>query len=453
MITPIPALRDIAGPPGEPTPYDDVTRLRAYEQSGNSPAVLYLSLGETWIGPHPGLIDALHTAPRWSHGYALTPFGWPVLREALRDYITTSHRLGGHALGTDYDVSVSQGSTRATMPDFGRLLVDDEANAVRPGRLDRLRALLPRTGARRRPIAISGSPGWDYAGALAPVGFEMRTYPLGREHDYQPDITSVTEALQRARRDTTGPLLLVLNPQHNPTGSNWLPSVVRAMIRAAINVGAALLIDDAYYGVHDPHVVPTSALEILLAELTGLAPEERPRWLAVRSLGKQFRCNGWGIGSLTASPDILGHLADRLTQRTYVNSGPIQHAMAAWLHDPRATEFLTHQNQRYAARRASVAQLLTDELGYPADAYYAGETAGYMLMRVPPWVPSAEDFRALVLRRTGVLLGEAHMSSPGQRLESQQGLVRLHIGAPDEVVIGALKAMSAAGLTWRATWR
>lgn len=451
MINPTPALRDIAGPANEPTPYDDVTRLRAYERSGTGATVRYLSLGETWTGPHPGLIDALHNAPLWSHGYALTPYGWPALREALRAYITTSHRLNG-GLGFDYDVSVSQSSTRSAMPDFARLLIA-ETNAVRPSRLDRLRALRPRTGAGRRPIAISGAPGWDYAGALAPVGFEMRRYPLRPEQDYQPDITDVTDALQRARRDTTGPLLLIVNPQHNPTGSNHLPSVVRAMIRAALDVDAAILIDDAYYGVHDPHVVPTSALAILLEELRGRAPENRPRWLAVRSMGKQWRCNGWGIGALTASPDTLGHLADRLTHRTYVTAGPLQHAMAVWLNDPRAIEFLAHQNRQYAARRASLAQLLTDELGYPADACYAGECGAYMLMRVPPWIPAAEDFRSLVIRRTGVLLGEAHMSSPGQRLASQQGLVRLHIGAPDELLVGAVKAMATAGLIWRATWR
>ncbi|MFE4497125.1 pyridoxal phosphate-dependent aminotransferase [Streptomyces niveus] len=443
MINTPPLLSDIAGADtDEWTPYGDVPRARAH-----GAAVPDLSLGETWLGPPPGLVDALRTAPLWSHGYALTPYGWPALRNALRNYITTSHGLTG--LGDDFDVSVSQGSTRSSMPDFARLLDEEAAETRRPSGLARLRALRPRTGAGRHPIAVTSSPGWDYAGALGPTGYEMRTYPLVRSRDYQPDITTVTNTLRRARRDTVGALVLVLNSQHNPTGSNWAPSVVREMIGAALDVGAALLVDDAYYGVHDPNAAPTSTLRILLDELRGLAPEERPRWLAVRSLGKQFRCNGWGLGSLTAAPDTLRKLADRLTHRTYVTAGPLQHAMAEWIRDPRADAFLAHQNEQYAHRRATVAKLLEDELGYPPHAYYAGQCAAYMLMRVPRWVPATDDYRSLVLRRTGVLLGEGHMSSPGRSLAHQAGLLRIHIGASEETLTRALHAMAAAGLTWR----
>lgn len=449
MIPQIPALRDIAGADTR-TPYDDVTRLRAHMDSGHDPADLrYLSLGETWIGPPPGLRAALRTAPLWTHGYALTPYGWPALREALRDYITASHHLGDFALGVAYDVTVSQGSTRSAMPDFARLLREEETATGRPGRLDRLRALKPRTGAGHRPIAVTSSPGWDYAGALVPVGYEMRTFPVLRSRDYQPEVSAVTNALRRARRDTTGPLILALNSQNNPTGANWAPGTVRRMIRAALDVGAALLVDDAYYGLHDPGITPTSALRILLDELRDLPPEDHPRWLAVRSLGKQNRCNGWGLGALTAHPDTLRELAVRLTHRTYVTAGPLQHAMAEWIRDPRSDAFLARQSEQYADRRATVAKLLEDELGYPPYAYYMGECAAYMLVKVPRWVPTTDDYRSLVLRRTGVLLGEGHMSSPGRRLAHQGGLLRIHIGAPEETLTGALHAMAAAGLTWR----
>ncbi|MEV8336669.1 aminotransferase class I/II-fold pyridoxal phosphate-dependent enzyme [Streptomyces niveus] len=447
MITETPDLRDITSGPGEPTPYKDVPLLHGHIAQGHDPAGMrVLNVGETWMGPPPGLRAALRAVPLWTHGYALSPYGWPRLREALRDYITISHRLSGHALGAAYDVTVSQGSTRSSMPDFGRLLIEESAG--RPGRLGRLR---PSAGSGHRPIAVTSEPGWDYAGALAPVGFEMRTFPVLRSRNYQPDIDDVTEALHRARRDTTGAVLLVLNPQHNPTGAHWTPATVGDMIRAALGVRAALMIDDAYYGVHNPDVTPTSALALLLDELNGVAPDEHPRWLGLRSLGKQFRCNGWGIGALSGAPDTLRDLAVRLTQRTYVTAGPLQHAMAEWLRDPRAAAFLEYQNHQYAARRATIERLLADDLGYPPDAYSVGECAAYMLMQVPQWVPAAEDYRSLVLDRTDVMLGESHMSSPGDRLANQHGLVRLFLGSPE--ITGALKAMSAAGLTWRPSWR
>ncbi|MFD3922852.1 aminotransferase class I/II-fold pyridoxal phosphate-dependent enzyme [Streptomyces sp. NPDC058595] len=450
MTAPVPALRDIAGPPGEPTPYKDIPLLADHEEQGHDPAVR-LNLGEAHQAPHPALVAAMNSVPAHAHGYLMTPYGWPALREVLRTYITATHRLSGVAeMGVDFDVASCAGHTRSVMPDFGRLLIEEHERARSGSPLRGLRARVR----SRRAIAVTSDFAWDYAGALAPVGFEMRTFRVCREGLYQPDVTEVTEVLARARRETAGPVMIVINAQHNPSGAQWTPSVVRGMIRAALAADATVLIDDAYYGVVDPGVTPTSALRILLQELRGLAPASRPRWLAVRSLGKQFACNGWGVGSQTSSPDTLRELGERLTRRTYPG-GPLEMAMAAWLGNPDSDRFLDHSNERLATRRAEAGRLLADELGYPSDAYYVGECATYMLIRVPPWVVAeGRDYRRLVLARAGVLLGEAHMSSPGRPPRSQGGHARLYVGAPEEVVTGALKSMARAGMGWgKPSWR
>lgn len=451
MIAPMPALRDIAGPLGEPTPYKDVPLLADHEKDGHPPAVR-LNLGEAHQAPHPSLVAAMQSLPAHAHGYLMTPYGSPVLREVLRPYITTTHRLHRISeLGVDYDVASCAGHTRSVMADFGRLLIE-ESDRVRRGSPLRggVRALVRGS----RPIAVISDPAWDYAGVLAPAGYDMRTFSVRREGQYQPDVTEVTEVLARARRDTTGPVLLAVNAQNNPTGANWRPEVVRGMIRAALAADAAVLIDDAYYGVVDPGVVPTSALAILLEELRGLTPAARPRWLAVRSLGKQFACNGWGVGAQTASPDTLRLLGELLTRRTYPG-GPLEPAMAAWLSSPDSRRFLDHHNERLATKRAEAGRLLADELRYPPSGFYTGQCATYLLLRVPPWVTGwGLDYRRLVLKRTGVLLGEARMSTPGRPERFQGDHVRLYLGAPEEVVTGALKSMASAGLTWgKPSWR
>ncbi|MFG2883233.1 pyridoxal phosphate-dependent aminotransferase [Streptomyces sp. NPDC048297] len=401
--------------------------------------MIYLSLGETWSQAAPGLRDALAAdLPAHCHGYVLSPYGLPDLHRLLRTYIARDHGLDAVAVpGTDYEVAVSQNSTRNAMFHFGRWLRENTP-----------------TPAGGRPIALCSTPGWDYPGVYTALGYEMRCFPLDPLTGYQPDPQEVAQLLRQARRDTDGPLLLIVNAQHNPTGANWDPDTVHFMIRAAIDTGADLLIDDAYYAVHNPDIAPTNTLRILLEELSALPPARHPRWLAVRSLGKQFHCNGWGIGALTAAPHTLTQLLTRLLpQYTYVSAVPLQAAMARWLQSPTSERYLAQQRSEYAAKRAEVTRLLTGSLGYPRTAFFPGECASYLLLRIPPWYQgtargSQEDFRLHCLYRSGVLLGEAHMSTPGRPANDSQGYVRLYLGPPQPVLTEALERMRAAGLVW-----
>lgn len=440
------ALRDVTGDGYLPNPYGDAVLLAEYAAAGNDPAhVLYLSLGETWTEAAPGLRAALATGvPRHAHGYMLSPYGLPALHRVLRDYITRTHGLDGAAhLGADYEVAVSQNSTRSVMSDFGRLLLH-EHHASR-GILGRL----PGNKRRARGILVHTSPGWDYPGVYTALGYRMRPVPLRPETGYQPDPAEMAATLHTARAETAGPVILAINAQHNPTGANWAPETVRAMIQAARDTGAHVLIDDAYYALHDPHLPPTSALRILLEEYGHLPRRRRPRWLAVRSLGKQFHCSGWGIGALTADPDTVETLCAKLRpQYSYTSSVPLQAAMAAWLQNPDCETYLAQQRTLYAAKRTAVTERLHHDLGYPP--LFPGEVGPFLLLPIPPHYPGpdGEDVRRHLLRRAGVLLGEAHMTTPGHRLNPSGGYVRLYLGPPTEVLHDALSRLAQAGLTW-----
>lgn len=434
------SLQDIAGPSDLASPYGDVPLLRGHRDQGHDLSrVLYLSLGETWQGPPPGLLAALGDVPAHAHGYQLTPYGLPALRRVLRDYVTRTHRLAETAvLGEDFEVAGTAGSTRSAMRDFGRLLTEERPAASAP------------------PIALCASPGWDYPGVLAPLGYEIRHFGLTPEGGYQPDAQEVEEGLRRARRDTSGAVLLIVNAQHNPSGANWSAGAVRKMVRAALAFDAHVLVDDAYYAVHDPAVTPTPALRILLEEITSLPPgAERPRWLATRSMGKQFNCNGWGVGAAVAAPDTLENLYARLLpQHTYTTAVPLQAAMAAWLADPAAETHLAEQRAAYAVTRAEVAERIRRDLHYPADSFVAGECGPYLLLPVPPSYSfpgaggSHGDFRRHCLEHAGVLLGEGHMSTPGRPVRTSQDVVRIYLGVGSQVLAAALERMAQAGLGW-----
>ncbi|MEU3319224.1 pyridoxal phosphate-dependent aminotransferase [Streptomyces sp. NPDC006785] len=401
-----------------PAHVPDADLVDHYAASGaQAESLLYLSLGENWKGPPSGLIKALHEAvPSYAHGYTLSPYGLPALRDALQDYIVQSHRLNEYACG-QIGVAVSQAGTRAAMYDFARLLLR------RP----------------RPPEAVLvPSPGWDYAGVIAPLGYHVIPYPLDEHSQGQPDLAVLHRLLAHHPR-----ALIVVNPQHNPTGVEWSVPVVQDILRTAVSCGTAVLVDDAYYAVVSPGCTPTNSLALLAA---ATADTDLP-WLGVRTLGKQFNCNGWGIGALTARPALLAALADATLERTFGTGMPLQAAMAAWLTDPASSAFVTQLRHVLAVHRRHVTARLHTDLGYPPEAVQTGTCTSYLRYRVPPnWARGGSD--ELYRRRAaeaGVVVGR------GSMIHTSEGTgtwVRLHLAQPRRALDLAMDRLHDADLTW-----
>ncbi|MFI7687757.1 pyridoxal phosphate-dependent aminotransferase [Nonomuraea sp. NPDC049655] len=423
------ALHDVLDSGRLANPLGDARLIEHYRGSGGDPAgLIYLSLGETWTQAAPGLVAALSRGlPDLSHGYTLSPYGLPDLRRALTEYIVTTHRLPRPSGPADYEVAVSQDGTRAAMFDFGRLLVRDGAAP---------------------PTVLVPAPGWDYPGVFAPLGCRVRYYAVDAAQGHQPVPDQVAAELERAA--ATGRPLLVLNAQHNPTAANWDARTVRAMIATALDHRAAVLVDDAYYAVHDPDVRPTNTLKILLAEM-GRHPRGATPWLAVRTLGKQFHCNGWGVGALTAHPGTLAALAAQQHHHSYGSGLPLQAAMARWLRDPACEIYLQAMRAHYADARRHAAARLTAELGFPRHACHAGECTSYLRLRVPPrYVDETggeEGYRRLCLDRAGVLPGTGSMVTPGPPGDGHAH-VRLFLGHPRPILDEAIDRLARHGLGW-----
>ncbi|MEU4341248.1 pyridoxal phosphate-dependent aminotransferase [Nocardia sp. NPDC023852] len=372
--------------------------------AAGSPAgeLIYLGFGETWTRTAPGLTAGLAALPTHTHGYVISQYGLPRLQRVLRSYITRTHGLAPEFSG-DYEVAVTAGGTRNAMFDFGRMLRADGVTTV-----------------------LAPMPGWDYAGVFGPLGCRMRYYPLDAGQPVTTDLAMDHNTL------------LVINAQHNPTGANWRPELVRQLLEAARAAGAAILLDDAYFGVHDPERTPTSALRLLLRQ----TPESR--WLAVRSLGKQFHCSGWGIGAATAHPHTLDTLVNQWQfQRSFASAIPLQEAMASWLSDPASERYLAEQGREYTEKRSAVHDSLCTELGYPADLAQVGEFAPFAHVPLPRAQRhgSVAQFRRECLRQTGVLVGVDRWDAEGG---DRSPCYRLYLGPPLPVIIEALTRMSKA---------
>ncbi|MEV6123068.1 pyridoxal phosphate-dependent aminotransferase [Streptomyces sp. NPDC052077] len=409
----------ILGTGSLPAAPPDADLIRRYTDNGwSTSSLVYLSIGENWQGPPPGLVRALHKAvPSYAHGYTLSPYGLPLLRQVLQDYIVRSHRLRTLSCG-ETGVAVSQAGTRAAMHDFARLL-------------------------RRRPrppdTVLVPAPGWDYSGVAAPLGYHVVPYLL--RGDGQPDPEVLRAQLMRHPR-----ALLVINPQHNPTGVEWDTSVVRQTLQAAVATEAAVLLDDAYYAVVHPGHTPTNALALLAAETRDT---DMP-WLAVRTLGKQFNCNGWGIGALTARPSLLAELAEIVQERTFGTGMPLQAAMAAWLTDPASDAYVTDLQHLCAENRRHVTARLHTDLGYPAEGVQSGTCTSYLRYRVPPSWAAGGSTRPYRQRAAdaGVVVGEGTMiPTPG----GVGTWVRLHLVQHLQTLDLAIDRLGKAGLAWSGT--
>lgn len=397
-----------------------------------------LSFGETWSQVAPGLAARLSTEPTHAHGYQLSLYGLPALRRLARDQIHHDHRLpAGCEPGRDYETAMTWTGTRGAMFDFGRLLRDAAGDD------------------RRTPVVVTAGPSWDYEGVYTALGYRTRYHHLRPERGFQPSADDLHAVLAEvSERPDERLALLVVNAQHNPTAVNWDPAFVTEAVRAAATQGAAILIDDAYYAVHDDDVVPTSALAILLEQLADLPADTS--WLAVRSLGKQFHCNGWGIGTLTASPETLDHLVNRYRLHScLMYGGNHQHAMARWLADPASTEFLAAQRVTLRHRRKMIGDFLTTRLGYPATAFHLGECSSYLMLAAPTSYAAqpggVERFRTDCFAATGVLLAPAWPWPFPAATSDALPYLRMFIGPDTETIHCALSRMATAGLRYDAT--
>jgi len=415
--TPSP-LRDFVTDDVRPNRLVEVSWLTDYLAAGAPHGEpIMLSLGESWARTPPALLEALRRVPDTMHGYLISMYGLPRLRRVLRDYVRTTQRLppDGH-----WETAVSWGGTRSVMRDF--------TDYVRGSR---------QAGA----TALCVAPSWDYAGFLEPQGFEVSYVPAVASEGFRP----APEAIARHAAGLRQLDLVVINAQHNPTGVVWDRPTVESLLGVALERRAAVLIDDAYFGFCDPEDEPTSAVRILLDLLDG-RPSPVP-WLATRSLGKQFRCNGWGLGAITAEPELLEVIVNEFRPRHSFNYGAAhQWAMAEWLEDRDAVASYLAE-QRHELRRKQRALLDVVRSADPLRPVVCGPAAPYLLYPVSEVsdVSRVDDYLHRAVSEAGVMLSNAWTLARAADAPDI-GYVRMYLGPDLPVLQEACDRLVKAGL-------
>ncbi|MEY9861978.1 histidinol-phosphate aminotransferase [Catenulispora sp. GAS73] len=113
-----------------------------------------------------------------------------------------------------------------------------------------------------------------------------------REGDYTLDAAKAVAAIERHQ-----PNIVFLTSPNNPTGTAMELDVIRAVVKAADQVGAMVVVDEAYFEFARPGT--PSALTLL---------PENPRLIVTRTMSKAFAMAGARVGYLAADPAVIDAL-------------------------------------------------------------------------------------------------------------------------------------------------
>ena len=423
--------------------HPDANMIRAWLDTRPDLDPIALSVGDpgfTQPQTPQRLLDYLAEAPDHTHGYQLSNYGLPEARHIIGDYLIADQGLAEDATpGHGFDIALTSHGTRSAIRDFGRWLLRQHPDD-------------PRT-----PVALCATPAWDYAGILEPLGYQMHHWPLHAGAHWWPRSEDLRAALEHIDADDQLRLaVVIINAQHNPTSRSWPATIMRELYHAAHHRDSGILLDDPYYAVHTthPHATPQSAPRQLLAALyanparPASTDTARRHWCAVRSLGKQFGVNGWGIGTITAHPDTLHDLTGLAFQWSFPTGADRQWAMAQWINDSASTRWLTTQQQQLTTKRDLLADTLTGPLHWPDNTVTIGECTPYALVRIPldyqHRADGPQQWRHDLFHTTGVLLAPANIEHP----DRPDPFLRVYLGAPIGILTEALHRIRRADITY-----
>jgi len=141
--------------------------------------------------------------------------------------------------------------------------------------------------------------------------------PLGA--DFRPDFDALAAAIGPRTR------ALLINSPHNPSGRVWQQADM-LRLQALLAGTEVILISDEVY----EHMVYDGQPHQSAARFADLAA----RALVVSSFGKTFHVTGWKVGSVLAPAPLMAEFRKVHQFNVFTVNTPMQHALAAYLHDP-----------------------------------------------------------------------------------------------------------------------
>jgi aspartate/methionine/tyrosine aminotransferase len=354
--------------PGEINPHashDFAEAIARHEQP-----FINLGGGEMYTPVTPELpqLYAAAAAEAVSQGYLANPYGLLEYRKQAMAFIA-------HDEGVSFSPDDADGISLYSSTCGSRLEMTHVAAFVRAAVQD------------PAPLALTPSPGWDYHGPLESEGFRVSSYYLDPDAQWRTSGQAILDRIDRIHaRGPERVRLVVVNPQHNPTATNIDEDQLAILLAGLFERGVYCLVDNAYFGIHDPGTPCSSAWRVA-ARLGARDGRDYARYLfSVRSFGKLLSINGWATGVLIAKSRHVWELATRIRmKRLFAQHAAPQLALSRFLsRREHVVGLIGRHNEIYRDKREAFAATLRRVLGLPADQVWQGSCTRYLLSKVPP---------------------------------------------------------------------
>ena len=240
----------------------------------------------------PRLVQAVTTA--MSQGLNQYPpmAGVPALRSAVGDKIDA---LYGRRYDAAAQITITAGATQA--------ILTAVLAVVRPG--DEVIVLEPCYDSYVPNIELAG-------GTVVRVPLTPGTF--------RPDFDRIAGALNQRTR------AILINTPHNPSATVWTDAEM-LRLQELLEPTDVLVISDEVY----EHMVFDGQPHQSAARFPGLAA----RAFIVSSFGKTYHVTGWKVGYVAAPASLTAEFRKVHQFNVFTVNTPVQHALAAYMADPR----------------------------------------------------------------------------------------------------------------------
>ena len=240
----------------------------------------------------PKLVDEVTRAMQRGLNQYPPMTGVPALREAIANKIAT---LYGHRYAAASEITVTAGATQA--------IITSILATVHPG--DEVIVLEPCYDSYEPSITLAG--GKTVFVPLTPGTF-------------RPDFDRIATALSPRTR------AILVNTPHNPSATVWSAADMQRLAELLRPTDALVIADEVYeHMVYDglPH------------ESVARHPELAARSILISSFGKTYHVTGWKVGYVAAPAALMAEFRKVHQFNVFTVNTPVQHALAAYMADPK----------------------------------------------------------------------------------------------------------------------
>jgi len=240
----------------------------------------------------PKLLDAVDQAMRSGLNQYPPMTGVPALREGIAAKIEA---LYGHRYDPGSEITVTAGATQAILTAILAI--------VHPG--DEVIVLEPSYDSYVPNIVLAG-------GTAVHVPLDPGTF--------RPNFGAIAAALSPRTR------AILVNTPHNPSATVWTADDMRRLAELLRPTNVLVIADEVY-----EHMVYDGAQH----ESVARNPELAARSFIVSSFGKTYHVTGWKVGYVAAPAPLMAEFRKVHQFNVFTVNTPMQHALAAYMADPR----------------------------------------------------------------------------------------------------------------------